>query len=362
MKFLKARLALGLLSTGLLTACGSPGVPLPPSLVLARPVTNLRAARKGDKVTLTWTAPTKTTDQQNIRRGGVTAICRSAAEMKQCGTPVGQVPYQKPSLNQAQTPETATYSDQLPANSDMQNPSGSFFYAVSVENPYGKSAGLSNQVQVPAAPALPAPSGIHAQLAADGVHLTWPPVATAPQIAGLRFAYRVYRRESATKADAIAGELPIKDESATGIVDQSFQWEKTYDYRCAVVTFIAQPNGGELQVEGDDSPSVTVAAHDVFPPATPSGLQAVFSGPGQKPFIDLVWTPNTEADLAGYNIYRHEQNAPAIKINSQLVKESAYRDTEVQAGHNYSYSVSAVDVRANESQHSEEASESVPAP
>ena len=51
------------------------------------------------------------------------------------------------------------------------------------------------------------------------------------------------------------------------------------------------------QVEGDDTPPVTVVAHDVFPPATPTGLQAVFSGPGQKPFIDLVWTPNTEPDL-----------------------------------------------------------------
>ena len=28
-----------------------------------------------------------------------------------------------------------------------------------------------------------------------------------------------------------------------------------------------------------------------FSPRVPSGLQAVFSGPGQKPFIDLLWSP-----------------------------------------------------------------------
>ena len=46
----------------------------------------------------------------------------------------------------------------------------------------------------------------------------------------------------------------------------------------------------------------------------PTGLQAVFSGVGQAPFIDLVWSPDTEADLAGYNIFRHEENGPAGKI------------------------------------------------
>src|SRR5438309_11783271 len=43
-------------------ACGSPGPPEPPSLELPRVVTDLRATRKGDKVTLVWTVPTNTTD------------------------------------------------------------------------------------------------------------------------------------------------------------------------------------------------------------------------------------------------------------------------------------------------------------
>jgi fibronectin type 3 domain-containing protein len=92
----------------------------------------------------------------------------------------------------------------------------------------------------------------------------------------------------------------------------------------------------------------------------PTGLQAVFSGPGQPPFIDLVWAPNTDADLAGYNVYRHEPGGPPVKINTELVKTPAFRDANVSAGKVYLYAISAVDARGNESAHSEEASESVP--
>ena len=150
--------------------------------------------------------------------------------------------------------------------------------------------------------------------------------------------------------------------TAPSLLDSGFTWEKTYDYWLTVVTIVTPENGAEQQVEGDDTPSVTVVAHDVFPPAVPTGLQAVFSGPGQKAFIDLIWAPNTEADLAGYNVYRHEGDGQTIKANSDLVKTPTFRDTGVLAGHQYFYSASAVDVRGNESARSEEAGEAVPAP
>jgi len=86
----------------------------------------------------------------------------------------------------------------------------------------------------------------------------------------------------------------------------------------------------------------------------------VYYGRQQKLFIDLIWAPDTESDLAGYNVYRHEQDSQPVKLNLEAVKAPTFRDTEVAAGHQYSYSVSAVDVRGNESPRSEEASESVP--
>jgi fibronectin type 3 domain-containing protein len=138
------------------------------------------------------------------------------------------------------------------------------------------------------------------------------------------------------------------------------EWEKQYGYRATVVNVVSAPGQPEVEVEGDDTPTVPAFAHDVFPPAVPTGLQAVFSGVGQTPFVDLVWSPDTEADLAGYNIFRHEENEPPVKLNSEPVKAPAFRDSNVQSGKKYFYSVSAVDERNNESAKSEETSEQVP--
>jgi hypothetical protein len=361
MGLIKMNLGLCLLALVVLAACGTPGVPLPPSLELARPVSDLRAVRKGDTVYLTWSAPEATTDRHNIRHPGATEVCRTVGTiLRECGVAVAQIPFAKPAAPTKAVPKPQlSYSDPLPAIPSPENPTATVVYAVSVLNSYGRSAGLSNQVQLPAAPTLPPPADFQAQVTAEGVRLSWKATAP-PQVAGLKYLYRVYRREKGANSDIVAGEVAATDESSFSFLDSGFDWEKTYVYRLTVVTVVAPEKGVEQQVEGDDSPSITVVAHDVFPPATPAGLQAVFSGPGQKLFIDLIWAPDTESDLASYNVYRHEQDGQPVKLNSDVVKAPAFRDTDVLAGHQYFYSVSAIDVRGNESARSDEASETVP--
>jgi hypothetical protein len=360
MKPRAAKILLIMTAAVVAVGCGSPGVPLPPSLEVARPVTDLRASRKGDKVTLTWSPPTHTTEQRNISHGETVEVCRAPAPMKQCGTPVARIPVPKPAPTKTHKSSLETYTDQLQSSLASGQPTSNLYYAVAVLNHYGRSAGLSNQAQVPAARTLAPPEGFQAQLTRDGVKLSWSPIMNPPNIPGLRFIYRIYRRESATHSDAVAGEAPVAGDSPQSYVDHGFEWEKTYEYRVTVVTKIGEANSGEQQVEGDDTPPVSVVTHDTFPPATPTGLQAVFSGPGQKPFIDLVWTPNSEADLSGYNVYRREAGTQPTKLNKDVVSSPAYRDTDVSAGHEYTYSVSAVDIPGNESSRSEEASEVVP--
>ena len=82
----------------------------------------------------------------------------------------------------------------------------------------------------------------------------------------------------------------------------------------------------------------------------PTALQAVFSGPGQSPFIDLIWTPVSDSDLAGYNVYRHQAGQPPVKLNGDLLRTPAFRDLNVVPGQTYFYSVSAVDERGNGAQ------------
>jgi hypothetical protein len=252
------------------------------------------------------------------------------------------------------------YKDDLPQRLFVENPGARIVYAISVLNGNGRSAGISNTVQVPAVAALPPPSDFRAQATAEGVVLTWTRISQVTESPGLRHTCRVYRRPQGGNTDTVAGEVPLDAPSATQFVDHSFEWEETYTYRATVVTLVHEEGKPETQFEGDDTPTVTVFAHDVFPPAVPSGLQAVYSGAGQQLFIDLIWAPDTDADLAGYNIFRHEADVDPVKLNSALVKAPAFRDMNVAPGKNYSYSVSAVDVRGNESARSQEAGEAVP--
>jgi hypothetical protein len=357
-----SKLGLGMLALALVAGCGSPGVPLPPSLELARPVSDLRAVRKGNTVYLTWSAPEVTTDRHNIRHPGPTEICRGlGTTMRDCDVVVAQIPFAKlPAATKAAPKSQLSYSDQLPAKLQAENSTSTVVYAVRLLNSYGRSAGLSNPAQVPAAATLPPPADFQVQVTAEGVWLTWKAVTPPNDGPGIRYLYRVYRREAGATGETVAGEVGLAVEKEPRLLDHAFVWEKTYNYRLRVVTVVAQEKKTEQQVEGEDTPSVTVVAHDVFPPTMPTGLQAVFSGPGQKPFIDLIWAPNTEADLAEYNVYRREQDSQPVKLNSEPVKTPSFRDTQVLAGHQYFYSVSAVDVRGNESQRSEEASEQVP--
>jgi len=359
MRLLRLELWLCMVALALLAGCASPGVPLPPSLELARPVTDLRASRKGNKVYLTWSIPVHTTDHQNLRHGGTAEVCRElGTKTKICDTPITRIAFQQPSRNKTPA-STVNYTDELPSNLQAP-PTSDLVYAVRILNPYGRSAGSSNQVRVSAAPTQAAPTDFHAQLTAEGVELTWRAVPTL-QMPGLRLLYRVYRREHGSNAEAIAGEVAVEENQTNpSLLDRSFEWEKTSDYHATVVTIVSAASGNAEQVEGEDTPPIEIVAHDVFPPATPVGLQAVFSGPGQKPFVDLIWTPNTEADLAGYNVFRREDNGEQTKLNSDLVKSPTFRDTAVEPGRRYAYSISAVDVRGNESGHSEEASETVP--
>jgi hypothetical protein len=361
MKFSASKLV-GLSAVIWMTGCATMGPPQPPSLQLPKPPSDLRAVRKGERVVLTWSVPAVTTDRKTVRSLGSTRVCRGLeTPLTQCGTPVGAAvaqPGASAPQSRKQKVETS-YTDSLPAQMLSDDRSGFITYAIEVLNAEGRGAGLSNQVRVPVVRTLPPPRDFAAQVTSQGVVLTW---SGAPQPAqqAIRYVYRVYRRLEGGQQQTLAGEAAAGSEHSFTVTDASIAWEKTYKYRGETVTVMAQEGKPAMEIEGDDTPEVTVFTHDVFPPAVPSGLQAVFSGPGQQRFIDLIWAPVADIDLDGYNVYRHEEGAAPVKVNAELVKTPAYRDASVASGKNYFYSVSAVDVRGNESARSEETGEAVP--
>ena len=100
----------------LLAGCAQTGPPLPPSLELPKPPTDLRASRKGNRVTLNWSEPTLTTDRQSVRYVGPTLVCRSVeSEMTECGNPAAMLPApsvapQKTSLRAPRTADLHRHS------------------------------------------------------------------------------------------------------------------------------------------------------------------------------------------------------------------------------------------------------------
>ncbi len=95
-------------------------------------------------------------------------------------------------------------------------------------------------------------------------------------------------------------------------------------------------------VEGPPSPRRCVRVVDLFPPATPTNLEATTTGG----VIHLIWEPNADADLGGYIVLRSEDaGATLLRLTSSPVTENRYSDSTVRPGVQYMYEVRAVDTR-----------------
>jgi fibronectin type 3 domain-containing protein len=167
----------------------------------------------------------------------------------------------------------------------------------------------------------------------------------------------VYRGEIDPASGTAAGDLSqvkwklpltlLASTPSTTHRDTTFDFGKTYLY---MVRTVIPADGGT--VESADSVPAIVTPRDIFPPAVPQGLVAaiIVGSPTNAPEVDLSWSINAETDLAGYHVYRSEQqDTPGQLVTPDLLLSPAYRDTSVQPGHSYWYSVTAVDRSGNES-------------
>jgi len=90
-----------------------------------------------------------------------------------------------------------------------------------------------------------------------------------------------------------------------------------------------------------------------LPPSAPTGLTATAG----NNIVSLDWNNNGESDLAGYNVYRSTTSGSGYaKLNSSLLTNSDYNDSNVSNGTTYYYVVIAVDTGTLESGYSSEVS------
>jgi hypothetical protein len=340
-------------------------------------VRDLRASRKGDKVTLTWSQPRAVAIRESATENLIIArICRSmsptppssttvADDSTLCAQTVGSIDVQKPVAagvrvvySKNSEAAMARFVDTLPLIQEETESLQFAVYTVKLQDARGHQVGLSNAASIPLAPVLPA-KGLHSELDARGVYLIWDSESEKHH-PSLKFDYRIYRSEKGSvKAAAIPYARAVihteEGERWSG-VDTNIEWEKTYSYRVTPVTRV-YGQGGELiaEIEGDDSAPVEVITHDVFPPAAPERLLAVVTQSRGENFVSLLWAPNAEKDISQYNVYRREQKGEAARINSVPVSVLSFQDDEVVAAHIYFYSISAVDQHGHESARSQEA-------
>jgi hypothetical protein len=351
---------LAILLAGSTTGCGAPGAPQPPSLKLPTPVLNLSAVRIGNSVRLAWTMPTRTTDHIALQQHPVTVrVCR-ALENGLCAN-----------LASLLFPPGAAgaYTDELPADLG-QGPDRLLRYEVILNNHAGKSAGPSNAAYSAAGVSPPAVTGLTGQVRADGVLLSWQPAAEPQR----PVSYRIERLQLDAPAPKEAPKSPLapevpaaaqtlvvrgKDgEDPAHAIDSSALFNQRYRYTLERVATLAV-SGKSVELQGVPSDAIVVATTDVFPPAVPLGLVAVADAAAGA--IDLSWSPDSDNDLAAYQVYRRDVHgdAPAQHIAAVGV-ETSYRDAGAQPEHTYAYSVSAVDQSGNESKRSPEVEETLP--
>ena len=344
-----------------LLGCGVPGAPQPPSTGIPKFVGDLKAVRKGNTVTLTWTMPTETSDGELIRKAGKMLVQRALStghDAELNFQVISELPLE-PTLKEDRGDE-ATAKDSL---TSLLSTTGAEYalYQVLAQSQSGKSFGLPNRVSVPLVLTLQPPQKVQVKAIAAGIRISWEQNVPAKRESRIttQYVWRVMRKQEGANDAVMVRQLPASNEQLV-VLDSAIEWEKNYQYWVVPVT-LWQDGNRKGEIEGDDSPVATILAHDSFPPAAPSGMQAVYTAvTGQPSFIDITWTPNAEPDLAGYNVYRHVENEPAVKINTELVKTPRFADPGIQPGMKYFYSVSAVDLRGNESGRSEETTEAVP--
>ncbi len=343
----------------LLTAgCGAPGDPVPPSPPVPVAVRDLTVHQAGDGVQLSFTLPANSISGEKLPAPPAVEILRGTVKSDGLADSKSfRVVYTIPGalLDSYRAEGRVRFTDPLSPEETKSHPGAAAAYIVRTRASPKRASADSNAVTLRLFPA-PAPiTGVEARVTESAVELTWLMPARAagepmPAITG----YRIYRSEIHPSAPASPPQdIPesqaaqLASSQTNSYRDTSIVFDHTYLY---VVRSVIQVEGNEL--ESSDSQPVTVTPRDTFPPAAPQGLVAALL-PGSAPgtvLVDLSWSINLETDLAGYRVYRSEQEGTRGQLlTPDLLPTPAVRDTSVGPGHRYWYTVTAVDRAGNES-------------
>jgi hypothetical protein len=351
--------------TLLATGCGAPGEPTPPSPPIPAAVTDLSAQQKGDAAQLTFTVPTKTITGTRLKEIPACEVYRG--EFKADGSPEAK------SFRMVYTfPGTLLSGDMVDKQAQLlvpfapeeakSQPGHKLAYLVRARVSAKKASADSNIVALAVYPVPEALGTVEATVTESAIELRWAAVTRTSGGEPLAaVSYHVYRGQLDPRADQGVSDAAVKDlahaklktklaqiasTDTPSVRDSDFEFSQTYVYVVRSVSATAST------LESGDSTPVIVSPRDTFPPAAPVGLVAAqLSGDtaGSR-VVDLSWSISPENDVAGYRVYRSEADgARGPALLPVLIPTPAFRDTTVETGHKYRYTVTAVDRAGNES-------------
>lgn len=309
---------------------------------------DLTARQQGAEVILSWTLPHSNTDGSTATTLASTEIYRTIREPSpdaRAAPAVGESDLWRV-LQTEPAPgrdETVDIRDLLEGRDLAEVLGREFSYAVKVFNRKGQTAGFSNIVTLWLQPVPHPPGRPSLNPAEKFVEVSWAPAATnidgSPVAAGV--AFNLYR--ASPEGSPVAIPLNPTPASGTSYRDGSARLGETYVYRVRAVLDTVRG-----RVESRDSEEASLFHRDLYPPEPPRQLTLVAG----REFLSLAWFPNSEADLAGYHVFRRQGRGDFQRLTATVTQRTSHEDRDLQKGPVYSYRVTAVDRAGNQSSYS----------
>ncbi|RWX47318.1 hypothetical protein H206_03733 [Candidatus Electrothrix aarhusensis] len=333
----------GLLLIGL-TGCGYKNDPVAPQALVPAPINDLRYELTDKGAVLHWSYPTRTVGGEELTEIDSFMLYRaevaSGSYCETCPIPFGSpIKIDGGLIPEREGRRSASYEIGL------LRPAHQYFFKVHSRTGWLTPSADSNQVNFTWETPPAIPQDLVAEVGSNIISLQWQPVSsyldgsTADNI-----KYQVSRRVgkgSFKNVGSLLTQPEFMDTQVSGGHEYTYRVQALSDY------------DGDM-VAGEFGKPFKVEVVDLIAPATPENVTTARTAASVK----IFWDQGTEADLAGYRIYRRLGNEDdPVMIGEVQMPYTIYEDTEAPDENIYVYySVSSFDKSdpANESERSAE--------
>ncbi|XOF33107.1 MAG: fibronectin type III domain-containing protein [Candidatus Electrothrix sp. YB6] len=335
----------GMLLAGGLSGCGYKDMPVAPQALVPAPISDLRYELTDKGAVLHWSYPTRTVSGEELTEIDSFMLYRAEVPTdKYCTT--CPVPFTTPikvdggNIPEREGQRSASYKIGL------LRPAHTYFFKVRSRTGWLTPSADSNQISFTWETPPAVPEGLVADVDDSRVVLHWQPVADYTDGTPIKgpVMYQVSRSVDSASFEDIGSLL-----TAPEYEDTKVGGSHAYAYRVQALT-----EYNEDMVAGHFTEPLEVNVEDQTAPAPPGNVKTIRTARSVK----IIWDQGTEADLAGYRVYRRLGNETTPQpIGTVEMPYTIYEDLDAPGKDVYVYySVTSFDKNdpPNESERSAE--------